>query len=95
MKNENNKNTKETADRIKQIRKTLNIKGKDFNEDVKNFGMKSQIPCHIGRDDPMYEKYVEMLNLMRNPLIEQVMIGKLLELKILAKEEIAIFKQKE
>jgi transcriptional regulator with XRE-family HTH domain len=55
--------------------------------------MKSMLPCHIGNKSPMYKKYLELMDLMRIPLIEQVIMGKLTELKLVAKEEIESFKK--
>ncbi len=46
-------------------------------------------------NDPRFEKYIELLDLMQIPLIEHIMMGKLVELKAFAKEEIEAFKKVE
>lgn len=55
--------------------------------------MKSQLPCHIDKDDPMYSNYFQLLSLMQIPLIEKVILGKLTELKMMARQEIESFKK--
>ncbi|UCH92753.1 MAG: helix-turn-helix transcriptional regulator [Candidatus Aminicenantes bacterium] len=62
-------------------------------DEVEEPWVKSRVPCHIEKDDSMYKHYVELLDLMRIPMIEKVIMGKLNELKILAKEEITHFKK--
>jgi transcriptional regulator with XRE-family HTH domain len=52
---------------------------------------KSLLPCHINFNDSMYENYFELLALMQIPAIEKVILGKLTELKIMAKQEIENF----
>ncbi len=54
---------------------------------------KSLLPCHIKNEDPMYENYYQLLNLMQIPFIEKVILGKLTELKMMAREEIKNFKK--
>lgn len=48
---------------------------------------------HIKEDDPVYEKYVELLTLMRIPVIEQIILAKLVEMKALLKDEIKEFQE--
>ncbi len=49
---------------------------------------------HIKPDDPMYQKYVELLTLMQIPVIEQIILAKLMEMKVLLKDEIKEFQTK-
>jgi transcriptional regulator with XRE-family HTH domain len=46
---------------------------------------------HISEDEPRFERYVELISLMRIPFIEEIILGKLAELKVIAKEEINSF----
>ena len=46
---------------------------------------------HIDENDPRFEKYVELISLMRISFIEQIMLGKLEEVKAISKEEIESF----
>jgi transcriptional regulator with XRE-family HTH domain len=46
---------------------------------------------HIDDNDPRFEKYVELISLMRISFIEQIILGKLEEVKAIAKEEIKEF----
>lgn len=46
---------------------------------------------HIDESDPRFEKYMELLNLMRVPLIEWIILGRVVEIKVLAREEIKSF----
>jgi transcriptional regulator with XRE-family HTH domain len=48
----------------------------------------------IKEDDDMYNKYVELLSLMRIPVIEQIILAKLVEMKVLLKDEIKEFQEK-
>jgi DNA-binding PadR family transcriptional regulator len=52
---------------------------------------KSLLPCHIDRDNKEYADYLEMMELMRMPEIEKLIMGKLAELKIGAKGTIKKF----
>jgi transcriptional regulator with XRE-family HTH domain len=52
---------------------------------------KSLLPCHISGDDKEYAQYLELMKLMRMPEIETIILGKLVELKIFAKDEIKQF----
>ena len=47
------------------------------------------------KGDPINEKYLELMNLMQISMIEQVIFAKLVELKVLLKDEIKAFQQKE
>jgi hypothetical protein len=51
----------------------------------------SKLPCHVGREDPRYWEYLELIRFMQVPEIEQILLGKLLELKLVAKVEIKEF----
>jgi transcriptional regulator with XRE-family HTH domain len=46
---------------------------------------------HIDENDPRFERYVELNGLMRIPVIEQIILAKLAELKVIAEEEIKSF----
>jgi transcriptional regulator with XRE-family HTH domain len=75
----------------------LNNSGELFiSEEEKKALPPSRINCHVLRDNPTYAQYVEMMELMKIPVIEQVILAKLAEMKVIAKEEItAFFKQEE
>ena len=60
---------------------------------VKKSWMKSRLPCHIDSNSTKYERYLELMELMRVPAIEKVIMGKLTELELMAKEEIESFKK--
>jgi transcriptional regulator with XRE-family HTH domain len=47
--------------------------------------------CHIDEDDPRFERYVELKSLMRIPVIEQIILAKLAEVKLIAEKEIKSF----
>ena len=64
---------------------------KSEEEILKQPWRKSRLPCHIDFYDPRYENYFELLALMQIPAIEKVILGKLTELKIMAKQEIENF----
>lgn len=55
----------------------------------------SLLHCHVHKQDGMYKKYVELIDMMQVPVIEQVILAKLLELKVLAKEEIDRYLEKQ
>ncbi len=55
----------------------------------------SLLQCHVPKNDPRYQKYAELLDLMQVPEIEQIILAKLVEMKVLAKEEINEFREKE
>ena len=48
----------------------------------------------IKEDEAMYHKYMELLSLMRIPVIEQIILAKLVEMKVLLKDEIKEFQEK-
>jgi DNA-binding PadR family transcriptional regulator len=52
---------------------------------------KSLLPCHIPGDDKEYPQYIELIELMRMPEIEKIILGKLADLKIVAKGAIKQF----
>jgi len=54
---------------------------------------KSLLPCHITRDDKEYPHYLELMELMRMPEIEKIILGKLADLKVVAKGAIKQFFQ--
>ncbi len=43
---------------------------------------KSLLPCHIPVDDKQYAHYLELMELMRMPEIEKIILGKLADLKV-------------
>jgi len=51
----------------------------------------SLLICHIPKKDPRYKKYVELIDLMEVPEVEQIILAKIVELKVFAKEEIKKF----
>jgi transcriptional regulator with XRE-family HTH domain len=51
----------------------------------------SLIPCHIPEKDPRFAKYAELIDLMQVPVVEQVVLAKLIEIKVIAREEIEKF----
>jgi transcriptional regulator with XRE-family HTH domain len=55
----------------------------------------SKLPCHIGRDDPRYQEYLELMRFMQVPAIEVILLGKLMELKLVARSEIEEFLSKQ
>jgi transcriptional regulator with XRE-family HTH domain len=50
-----------------------------------------QLLSQIDKNDPMYEKVVELLNLLRIPVIKTIIFAKLEEIKVIAKKEIKAF----
>ena len=46
---------------------------------------------HIAENEPRFEKYIELISLMHMPCIEQIILGKLAEIKIIAEKEIKSF----
>jgi hypothetical protein len=52
---------------------------------------KSLLPCHIPGDDKKYAQYHELIEFMRMPEIESIILGKLADLKIVAKDVINKF----
>jgi len=55
----------------------------------------SLLRCHIKKDDIRYDRYKELMELMKVPVVEQLILAKLVELKVLAKEEIEIHQKRE
>jgi hypothetical protein len=52
---------------------------------------KSLLPCPIPEDDKQYAYYLELMELMRMPEIEKIILGKLADLKIVAQSAISQF----
>jgi hypothetical protein len=52
---------------------------------------KSLIPCHIPGTDNKYAQYLELIKFMRMPEIESIILGKLADLKVVAKDVIMKF----
>ena len=48
-------------------------------EEDKSIVLVSRLPCRIGRDDPRYRKYHELMRLLQVPEVEAILLGKLLE----------------
>jgi transcriptional regulator with XRE-family HTH domain len=53
----------------------------------------SLLECHVPKKDARYEKYAELIDLMQVPEIEQIILAKLVELKVFAREEINQFRE--
>jgi transcriptional regulator with XRE-family HTH domain len=53
-----------------------------------------QLLSQIDKNDPRYEKVVELLNLLRIPVIKTIIFAKLEEIKVLAAKEIDSFFEK-
>lgn len=53
----------------------------------------SLLDCHVPEKDPRYDKYVELIYLMQVPVIEQVILAKLTEIKVIAKDELGEFEK--
>jgi transcriptional regulator with XRE-family HTH domain len=60
-------------------------------EEDRTIELLSKLPCHVSRDDPRYQKYLDLIRFMQVPEIEVILMGKLLELKLLARAEIEEF----
>jgi hypothetical protein len=52
---------------------------------------KSLLPCPITADDQQYASYIELMESMRMPEIEKIILGKLADLKIVAQSAISQF----
>jgi hypothetical protein len=52
---------------------------------------KSLLPCPIPADDQQYANYLELMESMRMPEIQQIILGKLADLKIVANTAITEF----
>jgi transcriptional regulator with XRE-family HTH domain len=55
----------------------------------------SLLECHVQKNDPRHYQYREMIHLMQVPEVEQIILAKMVELKVLAKEEINTFLKKQ
>jgi transcriptional regulator with XRE-family HTH domain len=55
----------------------------------------SRINCHVPASDSKYKNYLKLMELMRVPLVEQIIMGKVLELEVIAKEEINSYLQRQ
>ena len=64
-----------------------------ITEEEKTSTSVSLLNCHVQKQDITYKKYVELMNLMEVPVVEQVILAKLMELKVLAKDEIEKFQE--
>jgi transcriptional regulator with XRE-family HTH domain len=49
------------------------------------------LECHIKEDDPVYEKYIDLLDYMEVPEVEYVILARLTELKSQFRDEIKSF----
>lgn len=63
-------------------------------KELNGFGISFIGMPHVKYGDPMYDKYVELFTLMQIPVIEQVILAKLVELKALLKDEVREFHEK-
>ena len=59
-----------------------------FSEEEVRIPSPSKLNCHIKKSDPRYAMYMELIELMQIPLVEHVILARLAELKVIAKEEI-------
>jgi transcriptional regulator with XRE-family HTH domain len=72
----------------------LNEKGEMFLTAEDKKSKESKFPglpllfCHIKENDPRFERYVELIRLMRISFVEQIIFAKLEEIKAIAKDEI-------
>jgi len=69
------------------------IGDKFLKEDRLEPWVKSVIPCHLEESDPDHDKYVQLLELMRIPKVESIIMGKVAELLMYAKEEIEAYRK--
>jgi transcriptional regulator with XRE-family HTH domain len=53
----------------------------------------SLLECHVPKKDARFEKYLELMDLMQVPEVEQIILAKLVELKVFAREEINQFRE--
>jgi hypothetical protein len=51
----------------------------------------SLLGCHLHRGDQKFPQYAELIDLMQIPVVEQVILAKLVEIKVLAKDVIEEF----
>ena len=54
---------------------------------------KSTLPCHLEKIDPRYSQYVQLLDLLRIPAVESVIMGKISELLMFGKDKIEAAKE--
>ncbi|UCH96259.1 MAG: helix-turn-helix transcriptional regulator [Candidatus Aminicenantes bacterium] len=74
----------------------LSNKGEIFvSEEARTSSAASLLECHVPKNNPLYEKYAELIALMKVPMVEQIILAKLVELKVVGKEEIKEFWEKE
>ena len=55
----------------------------------------SLLECHVHKNDPRHIQYKEMIDLMQVPEVEQIILAKVVEMKVLAKDEIKEFRKKQ
>jgi len=48
----------------------------------------SKLNCHVLASDSRYKQYLKLMELMQVPVVEGIILGKVLELEIIAREEI-------
>lgn len=53
----------------------------------------SLLECHVPKEDARYAKYAELIDLMQVSEVEQIILAKLVELKVFAREEINQFRE--
>ncbi len=53
----------------------------------------SLLECHVPKKDARYAKYAELIDLMQVSEVEQIILAKLVELKVFAREEINQFRE--
>jgi len=58
-------------------------------------GAVSTLNCHIPTNDPRFKRYEELVDSMQVPVIEQLVLARLEELKFIARDEIKEFKRQE
>ncbi len=68
--------------------------GSVFLKKGKQHASDYSLECHIPKNDPRYNQYAELIDLMQVPVIEQLILAKLQELKVLAKDDIEEEKKK-
>lgn len=74
----------------------LNGRGDIFmSQEEMTPGAVSLLGCHVRRSDTIFQQYVELIELMRVPVIQQVILAKLAEIKVMAREVIEEFNEKE
>jgi transcriptional regulator with XRE-family HTH domain len=71
----------------------ISSKGEMFGREETFPPAVSLLDCHIPVIDPRYKRYVELIYLMQVPVIEQVILAKLTEIKVIAKDELERFEK--